>query len=355
MKPIRVLIIDDSAFMRKMIANILEEDSRIIVVGKARNGQDGLNKISECNPDVVTMDVEMPVMDGLTALERIMKEAPLPVIMLSSLTHSGAEATVRAMEAGAFDFIPKPSGSISLDIEQVKNELIQKVLEAVQANLQEIKKAPPKPKVVEPFHREAAAPKRPQKKLIAIGTSTGGPRALQQVLTQLPEDLPAPVLIVQHMPAGFTKSLANRLDAMCNIRVKEAEQGELLMKGTAYLAPGDYHLSVKRAGMALAVHLDQSPPMRGHRPSVDTLFRSLTTMSHYEIFPIVMTGMGADGAQGLTELYQQHPAITSIVEHESTAVVYGMPKACWKTGYVDYEIPVTEISQKVRQLLGDKG
>lgn len=348
MKGIRVLVIDDSAFMRKMISDILNKDPRISVIGTARNGEDGLKKIKELKPDVVTLDVEMPVMDGLACLQTIMKENPLPVVMLSSLTAQGADSTVKAMEYGAVDFIEKPSGSISLDIQNIQEEIIYKVYESSKANIKEVAKPlqqpsisrtiPLVPKEKKPLQRPSA------KKIIAIGTSTGGPRALQKVLTTLPEDLPAPIVIVQHMPKGFTKSLATRLDSLSQIKVKEAEDGEILQKGTAYIAPGDYHMVFKPIGMSLAIQLNQDQPRLGHRPSVDVMFESISKLVNYETYVVVMTGMGSDGAKGLVQIKNHLQHVKAIAESSESSVVYGMPKAAVQTNQVDEIVHVNDIS-----------
>lgn len=248
MAAIRVLVVDDSAFMRKVISDIINNDPYMEVVGKARNGQDALKKIQELNPDVVTMDVEMPGLDGLAALEELMKIKPVPVIMISSLTKRGTEQTVKALQLGAVDFIAKPSGQISLDIDAVQDEIIRKIKIA----------AGTKNKLANFKYQGVVTPVRPVSavkkldrssaldKMVLIGTSTGGPKALHEVIPRLPADINAGILIVQHMPPGFTKSLADRLDSLSQITVKEAEQGEKILPGCAYIAPGDYHLTVSR-------------------------------------------------------------------------------------------------------------
>ncbi len=354
MKGIRVLVIDDSAFMRKMVTDILEKDSRLAVIGTARNGEDGLRKIRELSPDVVTLDIEMPIMDGLECLQRIMKESPLPVVMLSSLTAEGAESTIKAMEYGAIDFIQKPSGAISLDIETIQKEITKKVFEASNVNINQVINIQPETATI-PYtpKKSKLLQQKSLKKLIAIGTSTGGPRALQKLLTQLPEDLPAPVLIVQHMPQGFTKSLASRLNTLCQVRVKEAENGEVLQKGIVYIAPGDFHMTVRKVGMSLAVQLSQTSTRSGHRPSVDVLFESLGGLDNYETFAVVLTGMGSDGAQGLELLKRNPNRVIAIAESSESSVVYGMPKAAFQTNQVDYVVHLNDISNTVMKLIGE--
>ncbi|WP_108669884.1 protein-glutamate methylesterase/protein-glutamine glutaminase [Peribacillus acanthi] len=346
MKKIKILIVEDSAFMRKLITDFLSEDNRIEVLGTARNGEDAITKIKKLNPDVVTMDVEMPIMNGIEALKRIMEECPTPVIMLSSTTAKGAENTLIAMQYGAFDFITKPSGAISLDLHKIKEELIQKVLQASEANLSRLQKNAFSPKTslsetkdysrieLKKFTTYKNSWIPTGKKVVCIGTSTGGPRALQHVLTNLPKELNAPIFIVQHMPPGFTKSLATRLDSLSQIKVKEAEDGEIVQNGTAYIAPGGFHLKVRKIGNSLAVQLDNSAQRNGHRPSVDVMFESISLLSDYSAISVVMTGMGSDGSQGLIEL-KKNLNVKSIAESQESSIVFGMPKAAIATNLVD--------------------
>ncbi len=353
-----VLIIDDSAFMRKMIGDLLEQDERIRVVGKARNGADGVEQIKNLNPDVVTLDVEMPVMDGLEALKIIMRQCPTPVIMVSSTTQKGAETTMEAMNIGAFDFISKPSGPISLDIHKVQKLLIEKVISASSTQISKLKtvfsQAPPLDNTIVDRIQKQENNKTPMpvaedldRTIVAIGTSTGGPRALQKILTQLPANFPYPILIVQHMPPGFTKSLSSRLASLSAIQVKEAEDGEILNKGIAYVAPGGYHLKVARSGSLVVVLLDdKSEALNGHRPSVDALFYSLAALQRVNVLSVVLTGMGADGAKGLIQLKQRGNTV-AIAESEQTAVVYGMPKAAIAEKVVDHIIPLDEVTTAI--------
>lgn len=328
---IRVLVIDDSAFMRKMISDLLSTNQRIKVIGTARNGEDGLKKVKALSPDIVTLDVEMPIMDGISTLKKIMEENPLPVVMLSSVTSKGATKTIQAISLGAVDFITKPSGSISLDINLIKEEMIKKVLTASSAKIKKIGKI----KKVETNKLSKQRPQTYQNSIIFMGTSTGGPRALQQVLTDLPSDFPAPILIVQHMPPNFTKSLADRLNSMAKIHIKEASHGEIVQKGTAYIAPGDYHMHIRRVGTSLAIELTKEKPVGGHRPCVDILFQSGVKLTNINKVAVVLTGMGRDGANGITELKKTDPESIVIAEAEESSVVYGMPQAAVKTGYVN--------------------
>nr|WP_077625065.1 chemotaxis response regulator protein-glutamate methylesterase [Sediminibacillus massiliensis] len=346
MKNIRVLIVDDSAFMRKVLSDILLSHENITAVDTARNGKAALEKVKEFDPDVVTMDIEMPEMNGLQALKEIMSFSPRPVLMLSSLTKTGAESTIKAMELGAVDFIPKPSGSISLDIQKIKDEIIEKVLAASQVPFKNMKK---KNSFAPPTTTSFEGGK--EKYIVAIGTSTGGPRALQMVLRGLPRNLPAPVVVVQHMPPNFTKSLANRLDMIAEINVKEAENGDILRDGTVYIAPGGFHMEFVQKGKTLAVKLSQRDPVKGHRPSVDVMFESIAAQTTFKTIAIVMTGMGSDGAKGVIKLKETSMDTIVMTESENTSVVYGMPKAVKRTGLTDYSEDLDAISSKIIEQL----
>jgi two-component system chemotaxis response regulator CheB len=359
MGKIKVLVVDDSAFMRKLITNFLEEDSRFTIVDVARNGQDAIQKVKQLKPDVVTLDVEMPVLNGIDALQEIMKTEPVPVVMLSSTTKEGAENTILAMQYGAVDFIAKPSGAISLDLHKVKEEIIQKVFHAAQIKKANLRRFHQMSKTPIPTVEDCSKIDNIEnslkrfaltKKIVCIGTSTGGPRALQQVLTKLPKEIDAPLLIVQHMPPGFTKSLADRLDSICELSVKEAEDGEVLRRGTAYIAPGGYHLRIKQIGTSLAVQLDQSPPKNGHRPAVDVLFGSVSQLSDYAKVAVIMTGMGSDGTEGLKTL-KESGEVRSIAESEETSIVFGMPKSAIATNMVDSVVRVDQIAEQIMKMI----
>ncbi|WP_057913396.1 protein-glutamate methylesterase/protein-glutamine glutaminase [Peribacillus muralis] len=361
MDKVKVLIVDDSAFMRKLISGFLAEESEIEVIGTARNGKDALEKIKALKPDVVTLDVEMPVMDGLQALNLIMNECPIPVVMLSSTTKVGTDNTFAAMSSGAFDFVAKPSGAISLDLHKIKKELHEKVIAASRTNVHKLRKKAinleRSPSLCEKSSKigiGTLGKKRKNEKkwsdgnekIIVIGTSTGGPRALQTVLTGLPGDIDAPILVVQHMPPGFTSSLAARLNSLCKIQVKEAEEGELIQKGLAYIAPGGFHLKVRKFGMNWVVHLDQSELRNGHRPSVDVLFESVSAMNEFAKIAVIMTGMGMDGSIGLKRLKQK--GITkAIAESQETSIVFGMPKAAINTNLIDSIEDVEKIAKSI--------
>lgn len=349
MKPIKVLVVDDSAFMRKLIVNFLEEDALIEVVGVARNGLDAIEKARQLKPDVITMDIEMPTMNGLDALKAIMEESSTPIIMLSSTTKLGAENTIIAMENGAIDFIAKPSGAISLDLEKIKVELINKVKSASLVNMANVRKridVNKKGTTLKNHHPKVDHWNHTRRKIICIGSSTGGPKALQEVLTALPMSIKAPILIVQHMPAGFTKSLANRLNSLCEITVKEAEDGERLKNGVAYIAPGNYHLVLEQVGTEVAISLNLSPPIKGHRPSVDTMFQSISHLTDFDKIAVILTGMGADGSNGLIEL-KKNGNVKAIAESENSCIVFGMPRSAIATNLVDEVTDIDRIAKSI--------
>ncbi|KIL44906.1 protein-glutamate methylesterase/protein-glutamine glutaminase [Jeotgalibacillus soli] len=361
---IKVLVVDDSAFMRKLIGDYLSEDKQIVVVGTARNGQDAIAKIKLLRPHVVTMDVEMPVMNGIEALKTIMEQDPLPVIMLSSTTKKGADNTLTAMEHGAIDFVTKPSGTISLDLHKVKEELVVKVKNAAKVHINKIINPTARIKYFSHDHRvnktlgqnnqqtinKPVPPRIRHQKLVLIGTSTGGPRALQEVITSLPKTITAPVLVVQHMPAGFTKSLANRLNSLSAVIVKEAEHGDVLTAGTVYIAPGGFHLIVDRVGEQLIAQLTKESARGGHRPSVDVLFESVAKLTEIEKIAVIMTGMGADGSKGLVKL-NHNPPLQIIAESQQTCIVYGMPKAAIATGLVQDVEDLQDIAKTIMKYL----
>lgn len=362
MKKINVLVVDDSAFMRKLISEFLSEDPQINIVGTARNGEDGIKKLKELKPDVITMDVEMPVLNGLDALKYIMKNQPVPVVMLSSTTKEGAENTLSAIQYGAIDFIAKPSGAISLDLHKIKEDIIRKVISASNVNRKQLVNLSSNLNLTTKQEESYSRIELEQtskflnksevnlnalsKKLICIGTSTGGPRALQTVLTRLPANLDAGLLIVQHMPAGFTKSLASRLDSLCKISVKEAEDGDVVQKGTAYIAPGGFHLKIKQTGGNLIISLDKTEARNGHRPSVDVMFESVSEIKDYMKVAVIMTGMGADGSQGLIALKRNGTA-KAIAESQETSIVFGMPKAAVETRLIDEVQDVDNIADSI--------
>ncbi len=350
--PIRVLVVDDSAFMRKMVSEILARDPALCVVGQARDGEDALVKLAALQPDVITLDVEMPVLDGYGTLAQIMQRRPTPVLMLSSLTQAGADATLRCLEMGAVDVIGKPSGAISLDIEKIAAELIAKVKAAAEASVSSRTAGSPLPVADKtPGLRLAAATPtsgselragRDQIKALVIGASTGGPRALQALVPALPADLGVPIVIVQHMPAGFTASLARRLEQTSPFTAKEAEDGDRLRPGQILVAPGGFHLQFDAGG---AARLSTEPPIHGVRPAVDITFASLARLYGAHLLAVLLTGMGRDGARGL-KLIQDGGGRT-LAEDETTCVVYGMPKAAAEMGGVGALLPLPALAPAI--------
>ncbi len=344
---IKVLIVDDSAFMRKVLSDMIESEESLTVVGTATDGKDALTKIQKLNPDIITLDVEMPIMDGISCLKEIMQRFPKPVIMLSSVTDHGAELTLRALDEGAVDFVAKPKNIFDIKNDKKKNEIIEKITVAKNIKFKNLK-SKPNDKDDEP----AVSNNKALKYIIAIGTSTGGPKALQSVIPLLPGDIPAAVLIVQHMPPGFTNSLAERLDSKSQMIVKEASHKEKILTGHVYIAPGDSHMMIEAASNGdIHINLDKSPPVGGHRPSVDVMMNSLSDTGLKNIIGVIMTGMGADGSIGIKKLKDNNKSYI-IAQDEETSVVFGMPKMAIQTGAVDKVVPLDKISEEIIQYLG---
>jgi len=360
-------VVDDSPFMRKSLQKMLEEAPDLRVVATARDGIDALEKIQEHKPDIVTLDIEMPRMDGLTCLKKIMADHPMPVLMVSSLTQEGAQSTLDALSIGALDFIPKENSFASMSILQIQHDLQEKVRRLAttprfhhraHATGPATPAASPTHAPVPAFPRPAAAPKAapptgtslassPQAELLLIGSSTGGPKALQDILPTLPANLPVPCLIVQHMPSSFTKPFADRLNGLCQVHVKEAEQGEPLKAGTVYIAPGGIHLTYGPRGPKGCIELNPEPMASLHRPSVDVLFLSVAELFRGQVLAGILTGMGADGAKGMVEL--KHRGAYTLAEAEESCVVYGMPRAAVERGCVDVVAPLGEIPGHLRR------
>jgi two-component system, chemotaxis family, protein-glutamate methylesterase/glutaminase len=332
---IRALVVDDSAFMRKAISMMLESDPGITVVDTARDGLEAIEKVAALRPDIVTMDVEMPRMDGLTALRKIMASSPVPVLMISSLTREGAEVTIQALEAGAIDFIPKRNATVSLAINQIRDDLLAKV-HAITS-----KRSAPRPRTDTVSRRESGLPGLGRFGALVIGTSTGGPFALQQVVPELPADFPLPVLVVQHMPSHFTRSLAERLNSLSPLSVKEAENGDVVRAGQVILAQGGLHMHFERKSGQVRVRLEEDPETL-HRPSVDEMFMSATDVFDKPLLAVLMTGMGRDGLEGCRLIKQRDGFI--VAQDEATCVVYGMPRAVAEAGIVDAVRPLTGIA-----------
>lgn len=347
-KPIRVLIADDSAFMRKIISDLINSDSELEVISAARNGREALELIEKLNPDVITLDLEMPKLNGLETLKKIMRTSPKPVVMISHLTQEGAITTLNCLDAGAMDFIPKPSGSISLDFGKMAADLTQKIKVAYhnfKPNMVRSLIKKPRPKEITPcFHSTC------KNMVVALGTSSGGPRALKEVIPLLPANFPAGMVIVQHMPAGFTRSLADRLNNESKIKVKEAEEGDQIEPGLALLAPGNYHLEIKAGGI---VHLDQRPQLWGVRPCVDYMMESIAPLYGQRVIGVILTGMGRDGANGMAEI-KKHGGET-IAQNQETCLVYGMPRAVVERGLANHILPLQDIAYQIVHLLEKKG
>jgi two-component system chemotaxis response regulator CheB len=327
-EPVRVLVIDDSALMRKLIPQIIERDSSIHVVGTAMDGEFGLKKIEELKPQVVTLDLEMPRMDGMETLKQIMRRYKLPVIMVSSQTTDGATSTFKALALGAIDFVAKPRDAASAKMDEIAVELTTKIKAAAKTKLDHTT-----PNLLEPtrVNKPLVKPKVAPTKVVAIGISTGGPNALQYMLSQLPGDFPGSIVVVQHMPEGFTDMFARRLDECCAIDVKEAQSGDMIVAGRALICPGNRHMRVRRMSLGNMVVLSDEERVNGHRPSVDVLFQSAASEFGSQSIGLIMTGMGEDGAEGLGVM-KRAGAIT-IAQSEQSCVVFGMPKAAIERGY----------------------
>ncbi|MEP6763682.1 MAG: chemotaxis response regulator protein-glutamate methylesterase [Gemmatimonadaceae bacterium] len=344
----RVLVVDDSAFMRRMVSEVVASSGEFEVVGTARDGEDALRKVHALNPDIVTLDIEMPGLDGLDALGYIMSEVPRPVVMLSAGgSDGGAEATLRALELGAVDFVRKPSGPISLDLEQVRDELLEALRAAACTNLRGVN-------VLARAARTQAAAQTAQtrsasslsaKQVVCIAASTGGPAALTQVLPKLPRDLAAAVLIVQHMPKGFTASLAQRLHNLGPLIVSEANHGEIIRSGRAYIAPGGLHMRVQNSGDGARLMLDEAPTEWGVRPAADPLFISAERVYGASAVGVVLTGMGRDGAEGLRVM--RRAGAIGIVQDKDSAIIAGMPEAARNHAGADHVVALSKVADTI--------
>ncbi len=345
---VKVLIVDDSAFMRNVLTTMLSSDPEIQVIGTARDGVEAVEKVALLKPDVVTMDVEMPRMDGLEALRRIMEKTPVPVIMVSSLTSEDAPATLDALSHGAVDFIPKNLSDLSINIVKIKAMLVEKVKQIAKSGLPKRRlQAQSAPRIaVTPKIIPVRSTGERRVGVVAIGTSTGGPRALQDLLPALPKEFPVPIMIAQHMPANFTKPFAERMNQLSQIHVKEAEEGESLKAGVAYIAPGGGHMQVKRPrGIETVVGLSGSREEYIYRPSVDFLMLSIAELFPGRALGVILTGMGNDGLKGLTALKRSGGRI--FAQNEDTCVVYGMPKAVVDAGIADKVLPIEEMAGEI--------
>ncbi|HDQ26523.1 MAG TPA: chemotaxis response regulator protein-glutamate methylesterase [bacterium] len=346
MKKIRVLVVDDSAFMRKVITQMLEGDPEIEAAGTAKDGKDAIKKAAELKPDVITMDLEMPGLDGLKTLEYIMKETPTPVIMLSAYTPKGAETTLRALEAGAADFVCKPSGEVSLDIKKVKEELVEKIKTAAQIDARKLTVL--SADIGTGTQEASGEGGRPPEVLVIIAASTGGPRALTEVIPRIQKrSLPASYIVIQHMSQGFTKTLAERLDSHSLIKIKEATDGEEIVRGNAYLAPGNYHLEIKREKARYYISLNQKPTRLGVRPCADITMISAAEEFMGPVVGVILTGMGKDGTAGAAVLREKKAVI--VAQDRETSVIYGMPKSAAEKGMVDIIQPIDRIAEEIER------
>ena len=343
----RVLVVDDSALMRKLLPQILQRESTIEVVGTAMDGTFVLKKIEELRPHVITLDLEMPRMDGTETLRQIMRRYRLPVIIVSSHSTAGATATFKALSLGAFDFVTKPRDSAVERMDEIASELISKIKVAAKARATSWQTQVPlngahKPTLSKPALRPKGAPS----KIVAIGSSTGGPNTLQYLLSQLTSDFPGAMVVVQHMPEGFTEMFAKRLDEACALEVKEANSGDLLLPGRVLICPGNRHIRVKRMPQGDIVVLSDEAPVNGHRPSIDVLFRSAAREMGAGVVAILMTGMGDDGADALGEV--RDAGGFTIAQSEESCVVFGMPKAAIDKGFVNRIVPLEAMANTLQ-------
>lgn len=357
---VKVLVVDDSGFFRRRVKEMLQTDARIEIVGDAANGKEAIQKTQELKPDVITMDIEMPVMDGITAVRQIMAIQPTPIMMFSSLTHQGAQSTFDALDAGAVDYLPKNFDELSNKREEVAKILCSQIWAIGSQKASLVKKTaaiPAKPHVIK---QPAAAPPKPvaavarpasrtsgpgKYKLLAIGASTGGPVALQEVLTKLPGNFPLPIILVQHMPASFTEAFAKRLNQLSKIEIREAKDGDILKPGLALLAPGGMQMSVEGREGNLRIHIHESEPGQNYKPCVDTTFSSIAKVMPANTLAVILTGMGADGREGAKLLNRGGSTIWA--QDEKTCVIYGMPMAVAEAGVADKVLPLQAIGSQI--------
>ncbi len=360
---VRVLVVDDSGFFRRRVTEMLKVDARIEVVGSAANGREAIKQAQELKPDVITMDIEMPVMDGITAVRRIMSISPIPILMFSSLTHEGAQSTFDALDAGAVDFLPKNFDELSNNRDEVAKILCSRVWSIGIRGLP--KKKAPAPSsgsgtaasriaartnqtpasAATRVARSAVSGGKSQSKLVAIGASTGGPIALQEVLTTLPGNFPLPIVVVQHMPGSFTQAFAKRLDQMSEINIREAKDGDQLQPGLALLAPGGKQMTIEGRGDVLRVRIHESDPSQSYKPCVDMTLTSIAKVVPANTLAIILTGMGADGREGAKLLKQGGSTIWA--QDEETSVIYGMPMAVVEAGLAEKVLPLQDVSKQI--------
>jgi two-component system, chemotaxis family, protein-glutamate methylesterase/glutaminase len=353
---IRVIVVDDSALVRSLLAEIINRQSDMECIGTANDPLVAREMIRELNPDVITLDVEMPRMDGIDFLGRLMRLRPMPVLMISTLTERGAEVTMRALELGAVDFVAKPRIGVANGLQQLATEIVEKIRIAAKAHVHRVVRAPTAGAVVtsaKPTTSSANLLGRVStEKLIAIGASTGGTEAIKEVLIHMPADAPA-IVITQHMPSGFTTSFAARLNSLCQITVKEAVHGERILPGHAYIAPGGMQFSISRSGANYVAVVNDDPPVNRHKPSVDVLFRSVAHCVGRNAFGVMLTGMGADGAAAMREM--KDAGSYNYVQDEASCIVFGMPREAIAHGAADEVLPLNKIADALLARLRTTG
>jgi two-component system, chemotaxis family, protein-glutamate methylesterase/glutaminase len=348
----KVLVIDDSALIRTLLTEIINSQSDMQVVGAAPDPIIARDMIKQLNPDVLTLDVEMPKMDGLDFLERLMRLRPMPVVMVSTLTERGSEITLRALELGATDFVTKPKMSIADGMREYTDTITDKIRAASHARIASLPSSASRNAIQSAAPVALRNPLISSEKLIIVGASTGGTEAIKSFLLGMPSDCPG-ILITQHMPAGFTKSFANRLDSLCQISVKEAEGGERILPGHAYIAPGDQHLQLTRSGANYVTQLSDAAPVSRHKPSVDVLFESAAQAAGKNAIGVIMTGMGKDGAAGMAQM--KEAGAYNYAQDEASCVVFGMPKEAIAHGGVDEVLPLGDLPKAVLSQLMASG
>ncbi|WHY17935.1 chemotaxis-specific protein-glutamate methyltransferase CheB [Paenibacillus sp. G2S3] len=355
MQKLKVLVVATSVMMRKQISNLIVEDSIIEVIGAARNASEAVSMVQELRPDVVTIDIEVPELNSLVAISSIMSLRPTPILILSSETKDGISATITGLQNGAVDFIPKPTQCYGTDLSQIKDELIFKIKQAAQIPLRTlILNNITVSKVIAGQQAEDNFKIGYLEKLdqiVAIGCGVGGPKALEIAISSLPADFPYPLLIVQHMPSKYTKALAERLNRFSSVRVVEAKDDQLVLGGTAYIAPGNCHMTVVQQGHECRIKLHRKAPVNGYRPSIDVLFDSISGLKSMKQHLILMTGIGNDGARGMLSA-KQAGAQSTLVESQETSIVNEMPEAAVELGCVDYEVPSFLLASKIMEVTG---